>query len=137
MSPKRLVIRVLGLGMTALGVTLSGWIAYTLFINATPEFAGAGGGGRSSFKALIFGVAIAGVGLGLLRHGGKSAPGALETRFGTETCAQGPQAKVLDGIRTAAMQGKKIEAIKQYRSLTGAGLAESKQAVEELVRKAA
>ena len=40
-----------------------------------------------------------------------------------------------EGIRTLAEQGKKIEAIKSYRSLHGVGLKEAKDAVEEMMVK--
>jgi ribosomal protein L7/L12 len=36
----------------------------------------------------------------------------------------------LDEVRDLMQTGRKIEAIKRYRELTGAGLAEAKQAVE-------
>ncbi|MCB9845989.1 MAG: ribosomal protein L7/L12 [Phycisphaeraceae bacterium] len=37
----------------------------------------------------------------------------------------------LDQVRDLMNAGKKIEAIKEYRQRTGAGLAEAKQAVEQ------
>lgn len=44
-----------------------------------------------------------------------------------------PDVPRLAEIRELARSGKKIHAIKLYRSVTGAGLAEAKDAVEQLV----
>ena len=52
--------------------------------------------------------------------------------------AQGPYPpqsgpdRLLDEVRVLVRQGRKIEAIKRYRELTGLGLRESKIAVEQL-----
>jgi ribosomal protein L7/L12 len=42
-----------------------------------------------------------------------------------------------DEIRALLESGQKIEAIKRYREMTGAGLAEAKEAVEAIERRAA
>lgn len=41
------------------------------------------------------------------------------------------------GVLEALRRGKKIEAIKEYRAATGAGLKDAKEYVEELQRRAA
>jgi hypothetical protein len=43
-----------------------------------------------------------------------------------------PFAQVPQQVRSAVLQGRKIEAIKLYRQATGAGLAEAKAVIEEL-----
>jgi hypothetical protein len=48
-----------------------------------------------------------------------------------------PFADVPQGVREALGRGQKIEAIKEYRAATGAGLAEAKEFVEELQRRTA
>ena len=42
-----------------------------------------------------------------------------------------------DELRALIESGQKIEAIKRYREMTGAGLAEAKEAVEAIERRAA
>ncbi|WP_425825642.1 ribosomal protein L7/L12 [Streptomyces fractus] len=49
--------------------------------------------------------------------------------LGIETDALGPR---LDGVRALVREGKKIEAIKVYREVTGVGLREAKDAVERI-----
>ena len=44
-----------------------------------------------------------------------------------------PEGTTDEDIRELAQQGKKIQAIKWYRELHGVGLAEAKQAVEEMI----
>ena len=43
-----------------------------------------------------------------------------------------PLAKVSESVAEALHRGEKIEAVKRYREETGVGLAEAKQAVEEI-----
>lgn len=43
--------------------------------------------------------------------------------------------EVVERIVQSLREGKKIEAIKDYRESTGAGLKESKEAIEELIQK--
>jgi ribosomal protein L7/L12 len=43
-----------------------------------------------------------------------------------------PAAPDLSAVRSLALSGRKIEAIKVYRELTGAGLADAKAAVEAM-----
>lgn len=43
--------------------------------------------------------------------------------------------EVVERIVQSLKEGKKIEAIKDYRESTGAGLKESKEAIEELIQK--
>lgn len=45
------------------------------------------------------------------------------------------QTKVMEQIVESLRQGNKIEAIKEYRELTGSGLKESKEAIEALIQK--
>ncbi|QDV16585.1 50S ribosomal protein L7/L12 [Gimesia panareensis] len=60
-----------------------------------------------------------------------------------ESPADTPEPEAEDAQRTAAMeqiveslrQGNKIQAIKDYRELTGSGLKESKEAIEALMQK--
>jgi hypothetical protein len=47
-----------------------------------------------------------------------------------------PYAEVPPPVTDALRRGKKIEAIKEYRAATGAGLAEAKEYVEEVQRRA-
>ena len=42
------------------------------------------------------------------------------------------EADAFPGVRELAMDGKKIEAIKKYREITGAGLKDAKDYVEQL-----
>lgn len=48
-----------------------------------------------------------------------------------------PYADAPPGVLEALRRGKKIEAIKEYRAATGAGLKDAKEYVEELRRRAA
>ncbi|MEU8432299.1 hypothetical protein AB0F18_05215 [Streptomyces sp. NPDC029216] len=43
-----------------------------------------------------------------------------------------PEPAGLDGVRALMREGRTVSAIKAYRQITGAGLAEAKQAVESL-----
>ncbi|MFF2196237.1 ribosomal protein L7/L12 [Streptomyces sp. NPDC058157] len=43
-----------------------------------------------------------------------------------------PEPAGLDGVRALMREGRTVSAIKAYREITGAGLAEAKQAVESL-----
>jgi hypothetical protein len=47
-----------------------------------------------------------------------------------------PYAEVAPSVLDALHRGKKIEAIKEYRAVSGAGLKEAKEYVEELQRRA-
>ncbi|MEU3408351.1 hypothetical protein ABZ766_30980 [Streptomyces sp. NPDC006670] len=47
-----------------------------------------------------------------------------------------PEPAGLDGVRALMREGRTVSAIKAYRQITGAGLAEAKQAVESLDLKA-
>jgi ribosomal protein L7/L12 len=49
--------------------------------------------------------------------------------------ADTPQAAAMEQIVEALRQGNKIQAIKDYRELTGSGLKESKEAIEALIEK--
>jgi ribosomal protein L7/L12 len=46
--------------------------------------------------------------------------------------AQAEMGVAMDQVQSLLMQGKKIQAIKVYRDLTGVGLKEAKDAVEQL-----
>lgn len=138
MNPLKNTFRLLGLVMILGGLALAGWIAYNMFISETPQFRDAAGSTRSAGRAMIFGAVIAGAGLGLLARFGRSgkdqsaapagAPAVFDANLDPETFAE---------IRSAAQSGRTIEAVKRYREATGAGLAESKAAVEKMARKAA
>ncbi|MFF4578211.1 hypothetical protein [Streptomyces sp. NPDC001389] len=45
-----------------------------------------------------------------------------------------PEPAGLDAVRALMREGRTVSAIKEYRRITGAGLAEAKQAVESLDR---
>ena len=47
-----------------------------------------------------------------------------------------PYAEVAPPVLDALRRGKKVEAIKEYRAVSGAGLKEAKEYVEELQRRA-
>lgn len=47
----------------------------------------------------------------------------------------GNHSEVVERIVQSLREGKKIEAIKDYRESTGAGLKESKEVIEELILK--
>ena len=53
--------------------------------------------------------------------------------FGRGSSAEMPENATDEDIRLLAQQGKKIEAIKWYRTLHGVGLKEAKEAVEEMM----
>ena len=47
----------------------------------------------------------------------------------------GDHSEIVEQIVESLKQGKKIQAIKDYRESTGAGLKESKEAIEALIQK--
>lgn len=47
----------------------------------------------------------------------------------------GGRSEIVEQIVESLKQGKKIQAIKDYRESTGAGLKESKEAIEALIQK--
>lgn len=55
----------------------------------------------------------------------------------TDAPAPAPEPEVVEECRRLATSGRKIDAIKVYRQATGAGLKQSKEAVERLMRDAA
>ncbi len=124
---KRLVLRALGLALAAAGLVLAGWIVFNL-VAPTPAFEGVGG--FSAAKDLVLGAALVEFGLGLFRRAGQGAPREARPVADREQVT-------LDQIRALVAEGRKIEAIKRYRDLTGAGLADAQHAVAELVRCAA
>jgi hypothetical protein len=68
------------------------------------------------------------------------APSRLEAKLDALLKHQGiqfdPYADVAPPVLDALRRGKKIEAIKEYRAVSGAGLKEAKEYVEELQRRA-
>lgn len=52
-----------------------------------------------------------------------------------ESSAAEEQSEFVEQIINSLKQGNKIQAIKDYRESTGAGLKESKEAIEELIQK--
>ncbi len=68
-----------------------------------------------------------------------SGPSRLEAKIDAILKHQGiqfdPYSDVPPPVSDALRQGKKIEAIKEYRAATGAGLQEAKDYVEELQRR--
>ncbi len=55
-------------------------------------------------------------------------------RFGDHDVDFEPRELTDENIKTIALQGKKIEAIKMYRKLHGVELKQAKDAVEELIK---
>lgn len=52
-----------------------------------------------------------------------------------ENNAADDQSEIVEQIVNSLRQGNKIQAIKDYRESTGAGLKESKEAIEALIQK--
>jgi hypothetical protein len=75
------------------------------------------------------------------RESHSSALSRLEAKVDALLKHQGihfdPYANVPPPVVDALHRGKKIEAIKEYRAATGAGLQEAKEYVEELQRRSA
>jgi ribosomal protein L7/L12 len=69
-----------------------------------------------------------------------SAQSRLEAKLDALLKHQGiqfdPYADLAPSVLDALRRGKKIEAIKEYRAVSGAGLKEAKEYVEELQRRA-
>jgi ribosomal protein L7/L12 len=67
-------------------------------------------------------------------------PARLEAKLDALLKHQGiqfdPYADAAPSVADAVRRGKKIEAIKEYRAVSGAGLKEAKEYVEELQRRA-
>jgi ribosomal protein L7/L12 len=76
------------------------------------------------------------------RYRERAGVGLKEAKDAVEALARGPALPTvaaapqtpgsLESVRALAAQGKKLEAIKRYRALTGLGLAEAKAAVEAM-----
>jgi hypothetical protein len=62
--------------------------------------------------------------------------GKLDALLKHEGIRFDPSAEVPPPVTDALRRGKKTEAIKEYRAATGAGLAETKEYVEEVQRRA-
>lgn len=52
-----------------------------------------------------------------------------------ENSAANDQSEIVEQIVNSLRQGNKIQAIKDYRESTGAGLKESKEGIDELIQK--
>jgi hypothetical protein len=97
-------------------------------------------------ESLLIGLVAgaAAVALLMLRSAGRAHRGfalsRLEAKLDALLAHEGivfdPYSDVPAPVADALRRGKKIEAIKQYRAATGAGLQEAKDFVEELERRA-
>jgi hypothetical protein len=91
---------------------------------------------------LVIGALVGVAGVARLARGAhlSRALSRLEAKFDALLKHQGikfdPYADVPPPVIDALRRGEKIEAIKEYRAATGAGLAEAKEYVEELQRRA-
>jgi ribosomal L7/L12-like protein len=90
---------------------------------------------------LAVGVLIAVINILRMNRGTARDLSRLEAKLDALLKHQGirfdPYAEVPPRVADALRRGKKIEAIKEYRASTGAGLKDAKQFVDEIQRRAA
>jgi ribosomal protein L7/L12 len=97
---------------------------------------------ESFWLGLVVGVIATAIGMRLApRERNVSSLTRLEAKLDALLDHEGirfdPYANVPRAVVEALGRGEKIEAIKEYRSATGAGLKEAKEYVEEVQRRAA
>ena len=93
------------------------------------------------FIGLAFGVLVAVINLVRMNRGTARTLSRLEAKLDALLKHQGirfdPYSDVPARVVDALSRGQKIEAIKEYRAVTGVGLKEAKEFVEEIERRAA
>ena len=93
------------------------------------------------FIGLAFGVLVAVINLVRMNRGTAHTLSRLEAKLDALLTHQGirfdPYSDVPARGVDALSRGQKIEAIKEYRAVTGVGLKEAKEFVEEIERRAA
>lgn len=126
------MMRASGLGLVVVGVAACAWQV------VGPGSPGGAGGTAAWVRGLTAFAMLAAIGISMVVSGrltgarAVSDPEVVPAPGGVDLTGEEVAA-----IRLVAMDGRKIEAIKMYREATGAGLTESKQAVDRLVGEAA